>query len=56
MGLHTELLYTRNYREDAVNLKKGESFPYYPCTAFTANTLSEIKEAYRQGYSQRAER
>ncbi len=51
MGLHTELLYTRNYREDAVNLKKGESFPYYPCTAFTANTLSEIKEAYRQGYT-----
>ena len=51
MGLHTELLYTRDYREDAVNLKKGESFPYYPCTAFTANTLSEIKEAYRQGYT-----
>ena len=51
MGLHTELLYTRHYREDAVNLKKGESFPYYPCTAFTANTLSEIKEAYRQGYT-----
>lgn len=51
MALSTELLYTRNYRSDAVNLGKGESFPYYPCTAFTANTLSEIKEAYRQGYT-----
>lgn len=51
MALSTELLYTRNYRADAVNLGKGESFPYYPCTAFGANTLSEIKEAYRQGYT-----
>ena len=51
MALSTELLYTRNYRSDAVNLGKGESFPYYPCTAFGANTLSEIKEAYRQGYT-----
>ena len=51
MSVSTELLYTRNYREDAVNIGKPESFPYFPCTAFTANTLSEIKEAYRQGYT-----
>ena len=50
-GLQTTLLYTRQYRADAVNLGKPEAFPYFPATAFTANTLSEIKEAYRQGYT-----
>ncbi len=49
--IETELLYTRNYRADAVNLGKPEAFPYFPATAFSANTLSEIKEAYRQGYT-----
>lgn len=51
MTMQTELLYTRKYKADAVNLGKPESFPFFPCTAFTANTLSEIKEAYRQGYT-----
>ncbi|MDD5922089.1 MAG: aminotransferase class I/II-fold pyridoxal phosphate-dependent enzyme, partial [Eubacteriales bacterium] len=47
----TKILYTRNYRDEAVNLKKPEAFPLFTCTAFTANTLAEIKEAYAQGYT-----
>lgn len=51
MSIKTDLLYTREYRSDAVNLLKPESFPLFTCTAFTANSLAEIKEAYRQGYT-----
>jgi Cystathionine beta-lyases/cystathionine gamma-synthases len=51
MSSKTEILYTRKYRNDAVNLLKPEAFPLYTCTAFTANSLEEIKEAYRQGYT-----
>ncbi len=51
MKLETELLYTRKYKDGACNLLKPEAFPLYTCTAFTANTLSEIKEAYKQGYT-----
>ena len=51
MKLETELLYTRKYKDGACNLLKPEAFPLYTCTAFTANTLSEIKQAYAQGYT-----
>ncbi len=51
MSGKTEILYTRRYRDDAVNLLKPEAFPLYTATAFGANSLSEIKEAYRQGYT-----
>lgn len=51
MSIKTDLLYTREYRSDAVNLLKPESFPLFTCTAFTANSLAEIKEAYLQGYT-----
>ncbi len=44
-------LYTREYRDDAVNMGKAESFPYYPATAFGATAFEEIKTAYRQGYT-----
>ena len=49
--IETEVLYNREYRDDAINLKKAESFPYYPATAFGATAFEEIKEAYRQGYT-----
>ena len=51
MKLETKLLYTREYKDGACNLLKPEAFPLYTCTAFTANTLSEIKQAYAQGYT-----
>ena len=51
MKLETKLLYTRDYKDGACNLLKPEAFPLYTATAFTANTLSEIKEAYAQGYT-----
>ena len=51
MSLETELLYTRKYKDGACNLLKPEAFPLYTATAFTANTLSEIKKAYAQGYT-----
>ena len=51
MAMETEILYTRKYKEGAVNLLKPEAFPLYTCTAFTANSLAEIKEAYAQGYT-----
>lgn len=51
MKLETKLLYTRKYKDGACNLLKPEAFPLYTCTAFTANTLSEIKQAYAQGYT-----
>ena len=51
MKLETKLLYTRDYKAGACTLLKPEAFPLYTATAFTANTLSEIKEAYAQGYT-----
>ena len=51
MKKSTEILYTREYRDGANNLLKPEAFPLYTCTAFTANTLSEIKGAYAGGYT-----
>ncbi|MDD5945942.1 MAG: aminotransferase class I/II-fold pyridoxal phosphate-dependent enzyme [Clostridia bacterium] len=51
MSIETDVLYTRKFKEGAVNLLKPEAFPLYTCTAFTANTLAEIKEAYAQGYT-----
>lgn len=51
MKTNTELLYTRNYRTDAINLLEAEAFPLYTATAFGAHTLKEIKEAYAQGYT-----
>lgn len=51
MKIDTKILYTRDYRNEACNLLKPEAFPLYTATAFTANTLSEIKQAYAQGYT-----
>lgn len=51
MSNKTDILYTRKYRDEAVNILKPEAFPLFTCTAFTANSLAEIKEAYRQGYT-----
>ncbi len=51
MSTKTDILYTRKYRDNAVNLLKPEAFPLFTATAFTANSLAEIKEAYRQGYT-----
>lgn len=51
MKLDTEILYTRKFKDGACNLLKPEAFPLYTATAFTANTLAEIKEAYAQGYT-----
>ena len=49
--IQTDVLYTREYRDDAINMGKAESFPYYPATAFGATAFEEIKTAYRQGYT-----
>ena len=49
--VQTDVLYTREYREDAINLGKPEAFPYYPATAFGATAFEEIKTAYKQGYT-----
>ncbi|MCR4804356.1 MAG: aminotransferase class I/II-fold pyridoxal phosphate-dependent enzyme [Clostridia bacterium] len=49
--IETDLLYTREYRSDAVNLSKPEAFPYFPATAFGSTAFAEIKEAYAQGYT-----
>ena len=51
MSNKTKILYTRKFKSDACNLLKPEAFPLYTATAFTANSLAEIKEAYRQGYT-----
>ncbi|MCD8036388.1 MAG: aminotransferase class I/II-fold pyridoxal phosphate-dependent enzyme [Clostridiales bacterium] len=51
MKTSTEILYTRKYKDGACNLLKPEAFPLYAATAFTANTLTEIKQAYAQGYT-----
>ena len=51
MSNKTEIMYHRTYKADAVNLLKPEAFPLFTATAFTANSLAEIKEAYRQGYT-----
>ncbi len=51
MSLKTDILYTREFKDAACNLLKPEAFPLYTATAFTANTLSEIKQAYAQGYT-----
>ena len=50
-NIQTDVLYTREYRDDAINMGKAESFPYYPATAFGATAFEEIKTAYRQGYT-----
>ena len=49
--IQTDVLYTREYRDDAINMGKAESFPYYPATAFGATAFEEIKTAYQQGYT-----
>ena len=49
--IQTDVLYTRKYRDDAINMGKAESFPYYPATAFGATAFEEIKTVYRQGYT-----
>jgi len=51
MKQDTKILYTREYRDTACNILKPEAFPLYTTTAFTANTLSEVKQAYAQGYT-----
>jgi cystathionine gamma-synthase len=51
MSIESDILYSRNFKKDAVNILKPEAFPMFTCTAFTANSLKEIKEAYAQGYT-----
>ena len=46
----SEMLYTGR-EPKGMNFNKPESFPYFPCTAFTANSLSEIKECYNSRYT-----
>ncbi|MCI2000872.1 MAG: cystathionine beta-lyase, partial [Clostridia bacterium] len=51
MSIESDILYSRNFKKEAVNILKPEAFPMFTCTAFTANSLKEIKEAYAQGYT-----
>ena len=46
----SDMLYTGRTPK-GMDFNKPESFPYFPCTAFTMNSLSEVKECYKSRYT-----